>query len=137
MNTLKNIEVAGRKAWLAGIGVYGTGYKYAVEKFDETYVKTNELLNEFIVEGEKIEKNLQEQIKSKVQIEARVNELKDKLGLNEMSEADRIDELSMKVDNLTAKVTKLVKAKEVAAAPKKAPAVKKAPAKKATKATTK
>ncbi|MBT8448429.1 MAG: hypothetical protein KJO69_02005 [Gammaproteobacteria bacterium] len=130
MNTIKNIEVVGRRAWLAGIGAYGTGWKYAMEKFDETYVKTNELLSDFIVEGEKIEKSLQEQLKSKVMIEARVVELKDKLGLNELSEADRLDALSLKVDNLTASVANLVKAKQATAAPKKAPAAKKAPAKK-------
>ena len=132
MNTLKNIEEVGRKTWLAGIGVYGTGWKFAVEKFDETYSKTNELLSEFITEGEKIEKDLKEQFNAKVQIDARVEELKDKLGLNEKSEADRIEELSLKVDNLTATVTELVKKREAAAkAPTKA-AVKKAPAKKTT-----
>jgi len=132
MNTIKDIEEVGRKAWLAGIGAYGTGWKYAMEKFDDTYVKTNELLSDFIVEGEKIEKNLQEQLKSKVKIDARVVELKEKLGLNEMSDADRLDALSLKVDNLTATVANLVKAKQAAAAPKKAPAAKKAPAKKTT-----
>ena len=137
MNTLKELENAGRKTWLAGIGVYGTGWKYAVEKFDETYSRTNELISEFIVEGEKIEKQLQEEIKSKVMIEARVNELKEKLGLNKMSEEDRLDALSLKVDKLTASVAELVKAKEAAAKVPTKAAVKKAPAKKATKATTK
>ena len=132
MNTLKNLEKVGRQTWLAGIGAYGTGWKYAVEKFDETYVKTNELISEFITEGEKIEKELQEQIKSKMTIDARVEELKDKLGLNDPSEAERIELLSLKVDQLTASVAELVKAREAKKAPaKKAPAVKaKAPAKK-------
>ena len=41
MDTLKELEKIGRKAWLAGIGAYGTSWDYAVEKFDETYAKTN------------------------------------------------------------------------------------------------
>ena len=133
MNTLKEIEKVSRKAWLAGIGAYGTGWKYAVEKFDETYVKTNEMLTELITEGEKIEKELQAQIKAKLTVEARINELKDKLGLNELTEAERVEQLSMKVDNLTAMVNELVKKREAKAtkpAPKKAAAKPKAVAKK-------
>ena len=132
MDTLKNIEMMGRKTWLAGIGVYGTGWKFAVEKFDETYSKTNELISEFIVEGEKIEKQMKEQVQSKIMIEERVNELKEKLGLNEKSEAERIDELSLKVDQLTASVAELVKKREAEKAPKTT--AKRAPAKKTTKA---
>ena len=140
MNTIENIEKLSRKTWLATIGFYGAGWKYAVEKFDETYTKTNEMISDLVTEGEKIEKDLKEQFESKVQIDAKVAELKEKLGLTEMTEADRIDALSIKVDQLTASVAALVKKREAAAkkaapaakkaAPKKAPAAKKAAPKK-------
>ena len=51
MTTLKDVEKLGRQAWLAGLGAYGSGWKFAVEKFDETYSKTGEMLNELISEG--------------------------------------------------------------------------------------
>ena len=118
MDTLKNIEKAGRQAWLAGIGAYGTGWKFAVEKFDETYAKTNDFVNDLITEGEKIEKELQEKINAKEIIDEKITELKNKLGLTELSEIERIEQLTAKVDNLTAAVSKLVEARQAKKAPK-------------------
>jgi len=136
MDTLKNIENISRKAWLAGIGAYGTGWKYAVDKFDETYAKTNEFVNELVTEGEKLEKELQEKLNAKEVIDSKVLELKDKLGLNEPSDIERIEALSNKVDNLTTKIAKLVESKEVKKAPKAKPAVKKTTAKTVKESTT-
>ena len=126
MDTLKELEKISRKAWLAGIGAYGTSWDYAVEKFDETYAKTNEVINDLVLEGEKIEKDLQEKIKSNIEIEAKVEELKIKLGLSNLSEVDKIEAVSDKVDKLTVKVEKLVKSRKA----KVKPMVKKAVAKK-------
>lgn len=126
MNTFKSIENLGRQAWLAGLGAYGTGWKYAVEKFDETYLKGNnlvskgsELMGEFISEGEKLEKELQGKLKAKELLDNKIIALKNKLGLNELSDVERVEELTAKVDVLTATVTKLVESKPV-----KKPAVK-------------
>ncbi len=111
MNTLKNVEKLGRQAWLASLGAYGSGWKYAVQKFDQTYSKTNELVNEFITEGEKIEHDLQEKLKAKELLENKIVALKHKLGLDEKQEEERLDELSSKVDALTLAVNKLVESK--------------------------
>lgn len=135
MDTIKNIETLGRKAWLAGIGVYGTTWKYAVDKFDSTYAKTNEFVNELISEGEKVEKELQEKLQARDIIDSRVTELKNKLGLNEASDVERIEQLNAKVDNLIAKVAQLAETQEVKALTKEKAPVKKAAAK--PKATTK
>jgi len=126
MATLKDVEKLGRKAWLAGLGAYGSGWKYAVEKFDETYSKTGEKLNELIAEGEKIEQDIQEKLKAKEMLDEKIVALKTKLGLNEQSEAEKLEALNTKLDDLTSAVNKLAEAK---AAEKPAP--KKAPAKKA------
>jgi len=126
MDKLKELEKLGRKTWLAGIGAYGTSWDYAVEKFDETYAKTNEMINDLVLEGEKIEKELQEKIKSNIEIEAKVEELKIKLGLSDLSETDKIEAVSDKVDKLTVKVEKLVKSRKANVKPM----VKKAVAKK-------
>ncbi|MCP4273870.1 MAG: hypothetical protein GY781_18260 [Gammaproteobacteria bacterium] len=117
MDTLKEFEKLGRKAWLAGIGAYGATWNYAVDKFDETYAKTNELINDLVVEGEKIEKDLQEKLKAKVEIDSKIDELKSKLGLNVLSEAEKIDAVANKVDMLTAKIETLVKSRKVKVKP--------------------
>jgi len=93
--------------------------KFAVEKFDETYARTNEFVNELVSEGEKLEKELQEKIDARGVVDERVKELKAKLGLDEVSETDKIEELTAKVDNLTVKITKLVKSREAKKAPVK------------------
>jgi len=111
MSTLKNVEKLGRQAWLASLGAYGTGWKYAVEKFDQTYTKTNTLVNELITEGEKLEVELQEKMQAKALIETKIVALKDKLGLNEESEAERLAQLTTKVEVLTDAVSKLVEVK--------------------------
>ncbi|TQV76597.1 phasin family protein [Aliikangiella marina] len=131
MASLKDVEKLGRQAWLAGLGAYGSGWKYAVDKFDETYAKTGEMLNELITEGEKIEQDIQEKLKAKEILDEKIVALKDKLGLNEPDEAEKLQEIDAKVDKLTTAVNALVEARLAEQAPaKKAPA-KKAPAKKA------
>ena len=130
MNTLRNIEKLGRQAWLAGLGAYGTGWKYAVDKFDETYTKTNSMVNELISEGEKVEHELQEKLKAKEILDAKIVALKTKLGLNEESEVEKVEQLTAQVDNLTAAVAKLVESRQSVKATKAAPKAK-AAAKKA------
>ena len=135
MSTLKDVEKFGRQAWLAGLGAYGSGWKYAVEKFDETYSKTGNMLNELIVEGEKIEKDIQEKLKAKEILDEKVNALKAKLGINDTTEAEKLEEINTKVDDLTAAVKKLVEARlaqeaTTKPAPAKKTSVKKTSAKK-------
>ncbi len=120
MNTFKSIENLGRQAWLAGLGAYGTGWKFAVEKFDETYLKGNnlvskgtELVNELVSEGEKLQQELQSKLKAKEILDNKIIALKNKLGLNELSDVERVEQLTAKVDILTATVTKLVESKPV------------------------
>lgn len=111
MSTLKNVEKLGRQAWLASLGAYGSGWKYAVEKFDQTYAKTNAMVEDFISEGEKIELELREKLKARELLEAKSDELKEKLGLNDPSEEARLNELTAKVDALTVAVAKLVESR--------------------------
>lgn len=108
MKTLKSIEKLGRQAWLAGLGVYGTGVKFATETFDQGYTKANALVNELISEGEKIEAELQEKLKAREVLDLKINQLKEKLGLNQSSEAEKLQQLTDKVDSLTQAVAQLV-----------------------------
>jgi len=126
MNTFKKAEKLGRQAWLASLGAYGSGWKYAVEKLDEAYTKTNSLMSELVSEGEKLEAELQEKLKARVALDTKIDALKDKLGLNKESDSDRLAQLDNKLDVLVDAVTAY--ADKLAT---KKPAKKKATAKKA------
>ena len=125
MNTFKKAEKLGRQAWLASLGAYGSGWKYAVEKLDEAYTKTNTLMSELVSEGEKLEADLQEKLKARVALDTKIDALKDKLGLNDVSDSERLAELDKQLDGLVDVVTAY--AEKLA---KKKPAKKKATAKK-------
>ena len=126
MNTFKKAEKLGRQAWLASLGAYGSGWKYAVEKLDEAYTKTNTLMSELVSEGEKLEAELQEKLKARLVLDTKIDALKDKLGLNKASDADRLAELDTKLDVLVDAVTAYADKLST-----KKPAKKKATAKKA------
>ncbi|XOV78733.1 MAG: hypothetical protein ACFHVJ_17635 [Aestuariibacter sp.] len=131
MKTVKNIENAGRQAWLAGLGVVLVGKEYATKKFDEVFEGTNSLINEMLSKGTVVESDLKLLLEGKKVDNAKVAELREKLGLNKESKEDRLTRLSAKVEALTDVVHKLVEQQkaEVKAAPAK-PAAKKAPARK-------
>lgn len=61
--------------------------------------------------SEKIEVELKQKMKARELLETKIVALKDKLGLNEESEAQRLAQLTAKVDDLTVAVTKLVEMK--------------------------
>ena len=108
MSTLENFEKMGRQAWLAGLGAYGTGWKYAVNKLDQAYVETNSLVNELISRGETIQSELQGKLAANDLFDEKITALKSKLGLGEPTEEERIAELSAKVDALVIAITELM-----------------------------
>lgn len=126
MNTFKKAEKLGRQAWLASLGAYGSGWKYAVEKLDEAYTKTNTLMSELVSEGEKLEADLQEKLKARMVLDTKIDALKDKLGLNNVSDSERLAELDKQLDSLVNVVSAYADKLS-----KKKPAKKKATAKKA------
>jgi len=110
MSTFKKAEKLGRQAWLASLGAYGSGWKYAVEKLDEAYTKTNTLMSDLVSEGEKLEAELRDKLNAKEVLDTKIHALKDKLGLNEASDSARLAELDSKVDDLISAVSKLAEA---------------------------
>ena len=115
MSTFEKAEKLARKAWLANLGMYGSGWKYAIKKLDQTYTKTNELVNELVSEGEKIEAEIKNRLKAKEVIDSKVSALKDKLGLNDVSETERLAELAKKIEDLAAIISTLAEKKASAA----------------------
>ena len=113
-------EDMARKVWLAGLGAYGRGYEEVKGRFEALSTDSNKLFDELVVKGEKLEtegKGKVEEVKTKVaaktEIETRIETVRAKLGFNNTDSDKKIEELSDKIDALTAAVAKLA-AKPVA-----------------------
>ena len=109
-----NAEEMARKVWLAGIGAYGKGYEEVKGRFETLSTDSNKLFAELVDKGEKLEtegKGKVQEIKTKVaenaEIETRIETVRTKLGLNNTDADQKIEELSAKIDALTAAVAKL------------------------------
>jgi polyhydroxyalkanoate synthesis regulator phasin len=107
-------EDMARKVWLAGLGAYGKGYEEVKGRIESLSTDSNKLFNELVVKGEKLEaegKDKVEEVKTKVvektEIEARIETVRSKLGLNNTDNDQKIEELSAKIDALTDAVAKL------------------------------
>lgn len=139
MNKLEELEKVGRQAWLATIGTYAKGWEILSGKVNETFEDTNQLINELVENGEKIETDLKAKIKSNTQLDDKILALKIKLGVDESFD-EKVALLNKKVDQLVIAIEKLAEAKaakllEATEAKKESPelpkkiAAKKAPAK--------
>ncbi|WP_299083976.1 phasin family protein [uncultured Paraglaciecola sp.] len=107
-------EEMARKVWLAGLGAYGKGYEEVKGRFESLSTDSNKLFEELVVKGEKLEtegkgkvKEVQTKVAAKTEIDARIETVRTKLGLNSTDADKKIEELSDKIDALTAAVAKL------------------------------
>jgi polyhydroxyalkanoate synthesis regulator phasin len=107
-------EDMARKVWLAGLGAYGKGYEEVKGRFETLSTDSNKLFDELVVKGEKLEtegKGRVEEVKTKVvsktELEARIETVRTTLGFNNTDSDKKIEELSDKIDALTAAVAKL------------------------------
>ena len=107
-------EEMARKVWLAGLGAYGKGYEEVKGRFEALSTDSNNLFDELVVKGEKLEtegkgkvKEVQTKVAAKTEIETRIETVRTKLGLNNTDADQKIEELSAKIDALTAAVAKL------------------------------
>ena len=109
-------EEMARKIWLAGLGAYGKGFEQAQDRFETLSTESNKMFGELVVKGEKLETEAKgkfteakEKISEKADIDNRVVVLRNKLGLDQSDADQKIEELSAKIDMLTAAVAKLAK----------------------------
>lgn len=107
-------EDMARKVWLAGLGAYGKGYEEVKGRFETLSTDSNKLFDELVAKGAKLEaegKGKIEEVKTKVadktEIDARIETVRTKLGLNNSDSEQKIEELSAKIDALTDAVAKL------------------------------
>ncbi len=115
MKKLEELEKVGRQAWLATIGTYAKGWEILSGKVNETFEDTNQLINELVENGEKIETDLKAKIKSNTQLDDKIRALKVKLGVDESFD-EKLALLNNKVEQLTIAIEKLVEAKAAKAA---------------------
>jgi len=112
-------EDLARKIWLAGIGAYGKGFDEAQGQYEKLNTEATKLFSDLVDKGEKLEGEAKEKFQAetdsiKHNVEARVADVRSKLGLDkkdsdEKSSDEKIEELSAKIDALTEAVAKMVK----------------------------
>lgn len=107
MATKDKVQSFARNVWLAGLGAYGKGSETLTKKLDKAYEDSNQLFNELVVKGSEIQTSLEQKIKAQTSFESKVDEVRDKLGLNQSASEQQIDELTAKVDALTDIVAEL------------------------------
>jgi polyhydroxyalkanoate synthesis regulator phasin len=116
--TTTSAEEMARKIWLAGLGAYGKGYEEVKGRFESLSTDSNKLFDELVVKGEKLEvegkdkvKQVKDDVLAKTEIESRIETVRSKLGFgkteNNTENDTKIEDLSSKIDALTAAVAKL------------------------------
>jgi len=112
--TATTAEEMARKIWLAGLGAYGKGYEEAKGRIEVLSTDSNKFFDELVAKGEKLEtegKDKVKQVKSdvlaKTDIDSRIEAVRAKLGFTNTKNDTKVEELSSKIDALTAAVAKL------------------------------
>ena len=114
--TASSAEEMARKIWLAGLGAYGKGYEEVKGRIESLSTESNKLFDDLVVKGEKLEtegkdkaKQVKDDVLAKIEIESRIETVRSKLGFSKTeAEADpKLEELSLKIDALTAAIAKL------------------------------
>jgi polyhydroxyalkanoate synthesis regulator phasin len=114
--TTTSAEEMARKIWLAGLGAYGKGYEEVKGRFESLSTDSNKLFDELVVKGEKLEvegkdkaKQVKDDVLAKTEIESRIETVRSKLGFTKTDNSNdtKIEDLSSKIDALTAAVAKL------------------------------
>ncbi|MFQ3171720.1 MAG: polyhydroxyalkanoate synthesis regulator phasin [Oleispira sp.] len=112
--TATTAEEMARKIWLAGLGAYGKGYEEAKGRIDTLSTDSNKFFDELVSKGEKLEtegkdkvNNFKSDVVAKADLDSRIEAVRAKLGFT--NNDSKIEELSSKIDALTAAVAKLAK----------------------------
>jgi len=96
-----------RKIWLAGLGAYGKGFDEAQGRYEKISADATKVFDELVEKGEKLETETKTKFKEKTNLDERVAEVRQKLGLDSNDTDAKVEELSAKIDALTEAVAKL------------------------------
>lgn len=111
MSTTDTVQKFARNVWLAGLGAYGKGAQTVTDTIDKAYVESNQLFNDLVDKGTEIQTNLEAKLKQQTVFETKVDEVREKLGLNQNVSDAQIDALAAKVDALTEIIAELAQKK--------------------------
>jgi polyhydroxyalkanoate synthesis regulator phasin len=100
-------EEFARKIWLAGLGAYGKSFDEAQGRYEKISVEASKMFDELVIKGSEIETEAKDKFQVKEKVETRVAEVRKKLGLDNKTADEKVDELSAKIDTLTEAVAKL------------------------------
>jgi polyhydroxyalkanoate synthesis regulator phasin len=107
-------EEMARKIWLAGLGAYGKGYEEAKGRIDTLSTDSNKFFDELVSKGEKLEtegkdkvNNFKSDVVAKADLDSRIEAVRAKLRFT--NNDSKVEELSSKIDTLTAAIAKLAK----------------------------
>lgn len=107
-DTVNTAEEFARKIWLAGLGAYGKSVDEAQGRYEKISTEANKIFDELVAKGESLESDAKGKIKQTTgDVEARVADVRKKLGLDSDNSDQKIEELNAKVDALTEAVAKL------------------------------
>ncbi|MGK0405640.1 MAG: polyhydroxyalkanoate synthesis regulator phasin [Oleispira sp.] len=119
--TATSAEEMARKIWLAGLGAYGKGYEEVKGRIESISTDSNKLFDELVAKGEKLEvegkdkvKQVKDDVLAKTEIESRIETVRSKFGFAKAEDNNdtKIEDLSSKIDALTAAVAKLATTKK-------------------------
>lgn len=126
--TEKASDVA-KNIWLAGLGAYGKAFDEAQIRYEKVSKETSRLFDDLVAKGKKLENETSEKIteakdKSSSGIEERLSKVRQSLGFGGSSS---LEQLTEKVDELSAKLDLLIESLEAKpkAKPSRASAAKK------------
>lgn len=123
--TDKASEMA-KNIWLAGLGAYGKAFDEAVAQYGKVSKESSKLFDELVAKGQKLDaeshsKLAEAKTKTTATIEERINKVRSSVNIGSLTkggaDADRLEELSAKVDVLSEKLDALLDSMAVKAKP--------------------
>ena len=106
-NLLGQAESLARQTWLASLGAYGRGFEEILSRYEKLNGESTRIFRSLVARGEEMKISTGESVKANTLVEKRVKELRQKLDLDKRDNELKIDELSSKVDALSATIAKL------------------------------
>ncbi len=107
-NNFQTAEEAARKIWLAGLGAYGKSYEEIQSQYEKLNGETSHFFEELVSKGEKLEADTKKKLKENTSVAKKsMDDVRKTLGFDNSDIDAKIDNLSKKVDALTAAVNKI------------------------------
>lgn len=111
MSVFQKISTTIRNAWLAGLGAVSFSKKNTTIAIDKMTEKSESYIDELIVEGAGLERELSEKLRLRMRLDRRISAINNALGRTNSANDDKLLLLSDKVEQLTIVVNALIERK--------------------------